>query len=319
MVDLSIVIVSWNVRDLLRCCLQSLPDGLKSLSSEVFVVDNASSDGSAPMVRELFPTVILIENTENTGFTRANNQALARSGGRYVLLLNPDTEVTPASLAGMVAYMDATPGVGVVGPQMIYPEGAVQSSRRRFPTLSTLFVESTAVQRLFPRSAMLRRFYMLDKPHDTTQEVDWLVGACLLVRREAMQAAGLLDEQFFMYCEEMDWCLRIKQKGWKVVYLPAARVIHYEARSSEQALPTQHIHFYSSRVAYVRKHFGSVQAQILRLYLLGTYVVQSVEEGAKWLVGHKRPLRARRLTLYRQVISSGLDVSRHQRSAASRP
>ena len=309
MVDLSIIIVSWNVCDLLRRCLASVAAMTHGLSLEIFVVDNTSSDGSAMMVRSEFPDVTLIENTANLGFTRANNQALVRSSGRYVLLLNPDTEVVGDALGTMVSFMDANPQVGVAGPQLVFANGSVQSSRRRFPDLKTLFVESTPLQRAFTYSQLLRRYYVLDHAHDVIQNVDWVVGACLMARREAVEAAGLLDEQFFMYSEEMDWCLRITKHGWRVVYLPAARVMHLAARSSEQVMAAQHIYFHSSRVAYARKHFGALKGELLRLFLLATYVYQIVEEGAKWLVGHKRPLRARRIAVYREVLASGLEIS----------
>ena len=311
MLDLSIVIVSWNVRDLLRCCLASLTNGARSLAVETLVVDNASSDGSAAMVRSDFPNAILIENEENLGFTRANNQALERSTGRYVLLLNPDTEIVSDALRAMVSFMDGSPQIGVLGPQLIFADDTVQSSRRRFPDLRTLFVESTVLQRFFTGSAMLRRFYVLDKPHDEVQDVDWVVGACLMARREAAQAVGLLDEQFFMYSEEMDWCNRIKQKGWRVVYLPTAKVVHLEGRSSQQSVAAQHIYFQSSKVIYARKYFGAPQAQALRLFLLATYVLQIGAEGVKWLLGHKQGLRAERLAMYRAVLRSGLNVSGH--------
>jgi N-acetylglucosaminyl-diphospho-decaprenol L-rhamnosyltransferase len=305
MVDLSIVIVNWNVRDVLRRCLasvqaQSIP------GSEVFVVDNASSDGSVDMLRAEFPDVLVIENEDNAGFTRANNQAIRRSTGRYVLLLNPDTEVEAGALWTMLAYMDANPQVGVVGPQLQFADGSVQSSRRRFPDLKTLFVESTILQRFSASSAIVRRYFMLDQPHDMTQEVDWVVGACLMVRRQVVEQVGLLDERFFMYSEETDWCLRIKKTGWCIVYLPLAHVIHHEARSSDQVVAAKHIHFQSSKVQYTRKHFGPAQAEALRLFLLATYVLQWLEEGLKRLVGHKRELRAQRMAVYQQVLRSGL-------------
>ena len=312
MVDLSIIIVSWNVRDLLRRCLASLQGAADGCTSEVFVVDNASSDDSAAMVRGEFPQVALIENRENLGFVRANNQALARCNGRYVLLLNPDTEIVADALGAMASYMDANPLVGVVGPQLVFADGSVQSSRRRFPDLKTLFVESSLLQRLFPRLSLLKRYYVLDRPHDVVQDVDWVVGACLMARREAVEAAGLLDERFFMYSEETDWCLRIKQRGWRVAYLPAARVVHHKARSSEQVMAAQHIYFHSSRVAYARKHFGLVQGEALRLFLLATYLCEIVAEGAKWLLGHKRLLRAQRVAVYRQVLKSGLNATGHR-------
>ena len=305
MLDLSVIIVSWNVRELLTRCLASLrAAGIGSW--EIIVVDNASSDGSAAMVRQHFPQVRLIANDSNLGFTHGNNQGLAASQGRYVLLLNPDTEVVGEAVATLLTFLDAHPDVGVVGPQLRYPDGSIQPSRRRFPTLATAFVESTVLQPLFAGSRLLRRYYVADRPDDVTQDVDWLVGACLLVRREAIAQAGPLDEGFFMYAEELDWCRRIKQAGWRIVYLPAAQVIHYEGKSSEQNLAARDIRFHSSKVRYFRQHHGAWQAELLRLFLLGTFVWQLAVEFLKWLVGHKRPLRASRVKAYLEVLRSGL-------------
>jgi N-acetylglucosaminyl-diphospho-decaprenol L-rhamnosyltransferase len=327
MLDFSVIIVSWNVQDLLQGCLQSLvaSSTLQVPSSrllsvehetwnmkpgtwnmEIIVVDNASSDGSVDMVRQSFPQVWLIANESNLGFTHANNQGLAASQGRYVLLLNPDTAVVGPAVATLLAFLEVHPDVGVVGPQLRYPDGSVQPSRRRFPTLATAFVESTVLQPLFAGSSLLRRYYVADQPDDVTQDVDWLVGACLLVRREAIAQAGPLDEGFFMYSEELDWCRRIKQVGWRIVYLPTAQVIHYEGKSSEQNLAARDIRFNSSKVRYFRKHHGVWQAELLRLFLLGTFVWQLAVESLKWLVGHKRPLRAGRVRAYLQVLGSGL-------------
>ena len=307
MLDLSIIIVSWNVRELLRRCLQSIISNPKSQwPTEIIVVDNASTDGSAAIVRDGFPQVQLLVNDDNLGFTVANNQAIARSRGRYVLLLNPDTEVLGDALATMVGYMDAHPEVGALGPQLLNPDGSIQSSRRRFPTMATAFLESTILQRWFPDNPVLRRYYMLDRPDNRTQGVDWAVGAALLMRREAIEQVGPLDEGFFMYSEELDWCHRIKAQGWKVVYLPTAKVVHHGAQSSEQLKPFQHIQFQRSKIRYFRKHHGAWKAEALRLFLLATYVYQLLEEAFKWLVGHKRPLRAARVKAYWQVLRSGL-------------
>jgi N-acetylglucosaminyl-diphospho-decaprenol L-rhamnosyltransferase len=309
--DLSVVIVNWNVRDLLRRCLHSVAESSKAetpkrLSVQVIVVDNGSSDGSVPMLRGEFPQIKLIANEANLGFTRANNQGLSISDGRYALLLNPDTEVLDRALGEMVAYMDLHPAVGALGPQLIYADGRVQSSRRRFPGLDTAFLEGTFLQQSFPRSRILSRYYVLDRPENETQEVDWLVGACLLMRREALDQVGPLDERFFMYSEEMDWCYRAKGRGWNVVYLPAAQVIHHEGKSSEQVLPVRHIQFQRSKVLFFKKHRGGWLAEALRFYLLLTYLWQTVVEGLKWLVGHKRPLRQQRAAAYWQVLRSGL-------------
>jgi len=303
-VDLTIIIVSWNVRTLLRRCLQSLAPRGPSL--EIIIVDNASSDGSAEMVRTEFPHVHLIVNEKNRGFTAANNQGLVLSNGRYLLLLNPDTVVVGDALATMVGYMDSHPETGALGPQLCYPDHSLQSSRRRFPTVATALVESTIVQEWWTDNQILRRYYMADTPDDAIQPVDWVVGACLLIRRQVYEQVGGMDESFFMYSEELDWCRRIKNAGWEVVYLPTATVIHHEGKSSEQVVPARHIHFQGSKVRYFQKHHGTFQAEILRYFLLATYMYQFGREGLKWLVGHKRPMRAERVNAYRQVLRSGL-------------
>jgi GT2 family glycosyltransferase len=310
-VDLTIIIVSWNVRDLLRRCLDSVSRirGLREGEvprTEIIVVDNASTDGSAEMVRQDFAGARLIANSQNLGFTAANNQGLALSQGRYLLLLNPDTEVVGDALSTMLRYMEEHPQVGALGPQLRYPDESRQSSRRRFPTLATALVESTIIQEWWEDNHILRRYYMSDTPDDVIQPVDWLVGACLLVRRRVYEQVGGLDEGFFMYSEELDWCRRIKDAGWAVVYLPTATVIHHEGKSSQQVVPARHIHFQSSKVLYFHKHHGTLQSELLRWFLLATYVYQLGREGLKWLVGHKRPMRAERVRAYRQVLRSGL-------------
>jgi len=337
MVDLSVAIVSWNVAPLLDRCLRSIyaslsqkveklgtsppksprgqrPLGVSStscrpLTIEVIVVDNASTDGSAQLVRESHPQVQLIANPTNAGFARANNQAIAKSQGRFILLLNSDTEVLGDALARMVGYMEAHPEVGVLGPQLLNADGSVQPSRRRFPTLATAFVESTIVQPWCSQGRLLSRYYVRDVPEDLPQEVDWLVGACLMVKRQVVEEVGSLDEHFFMYSEEMDWCYRIKRKGWKVAYLPTAQVIHHEGKSSEQAVASRHIYFNSSKVYYFHKHFGHWQGEALRAFLLCTFVIQLLVESAKWLLGHKRRLRRERMGAYLAVLRSGLKTT----------
>jgi len=308
--DLSIVIISWNVRDLLRRCLDSIRESLKgekgeSLLVETIVFDNGSADGSGDMVREGFPWVHLIESEVNLGFTKANNLAIAQSEGRNILLLNPDTEIVGDALATMVAYMESHPRVGALGPQLLSPDGTIQSSRRRFPTLATAFLESTVLQPWFQGSGILKRYYLLDGPDDETQPVDWVVGAALLIRREALHQVGPLDEEFFMYSEELEWCYRLKAQGWEVAYLPTAQVVHQEGRSSEQVLPLRHIHFQRSKLLFFKRHYGW-RGEVLRWFILSTYFYLFLLEGLKWLVGHKRPLRRERMAAYWQVLRSGL-------------
>ena len=307
--DLSIIIVNWNVVGLLQRCLESVYRSLAQsphLSSEVIVVDNASADDSVAMVQRGFPQVTLMANNQNLGFTVANNQGMRLSQGRYILLLNPDTEVMGQALAHLVAYMEANPRIGAVGPQLRNSDGSVQSSRRRFPTLHTALVESTLLQHYFPHGPLLRSYYILDRPDDQTQEVDWVVGAAIMVRREVLDQVGLLDERFFMYSEELDWCYRIKQAGWQVAYLPTAQVVHHYGQSSTQDLPHRHIHFQTSKLRFFRKHHGFWAYAALRWFILATYLFQMAEEGLKLVLGHKPTLRRDRLGTYWQVLRSGL-------------
>jgi hypothetical protein len=322
MVDLSVVIVSWNVRNLLQDCLQSIERSQTQLSSEqsvspdtsprawqprieIIVVDNGSRDGSVEMVRDGFPSVHLIANPDNRGFPAANNQGIRRAEGRYILLLNPDTEIVGGALNKLVAFADEHPGVGMVGPQLLNPDGSIQSSRRRFPDLATAFLESTWLEPFAPRR-VLDRYTIMDRPDDEIQAVDWITGAAMLARREAIEEVGPLDEGFFMYSEELDWCRRFREAGWGIVYLPTAQIVHHMGRSSEQVVAARHIHFQTSKVRYFRKYSGSLTAELLRWFLLANYVWQIGLEGAKWLVGHKRPLRAQRIAAYREVLNSGL-------------
>jgi GT2 family glycosyltransferase len=272
----------------------------------VIVVDNASSDGTVDMLEREYPEADLIANDDNLGFTKGNNQGITAGDGRYVLLLNPDTEVLGDALGEMVAHMEDHPQVGALGPQLLYADGQVQSSRRRFPSLKTALVESTPLQQRFPSSNLLNRYYMLDRDDQETQDVDWLVGACLMLRGTTLEEVGPLDERFFMYSEEMDWCYRAKGLGWRVVYLPSAQVVHHEGKSSEQVLSLRHVQFQRSKVLFFKKHYGGGRGEVLRVYLLATYLWQTMVEGLKWLVGHKRPMRRQRVAAYWQVLRSGL-------------
>jgi len=301
--DLSIIIVSWNVRDLLRACLASLPAGDPRV--EVIVVDAASADGTPEMVRGEFPQVHLVASPDNLGYTRGNNVGLHAARGRNLLILNPDTEVLGDALARMQGYLDDHPRVGVVGPRLEWPDGTAQPSRRRFPTLGVAFFDSTWVRQWMPRA--WRRYYNVeDMPVDETAAVDWVVGAALMVRREAWQQAGDMDEGFFMYSEELDWQRRIKAAGWEVVYLPGARIIHRIGRSAAQVPAATHIRFHTSKVRYFRKYHGAAAAEMLRWYLLGHFAFQWLLETAKGMLGHKPELRRQRAAAYREVLRSGL-------------
>lgn len=311
MPDISVIIVSWNVRDLLQRAIASiLADAAATrLIVEIIVVDNASSDGTVAMLRTQFPHVRVLANTENSGFTRGNNQGLEIAGdARYLFLLNPDTEIFPGALRAMLDFMNAPENarVGILGPQLVYADGSVQSSRRRFPTFATALFESTKLEQWFPRNQQITEYRLQNTDNKAIQVVDWVVGAAMFARRELYEQIGGLDERFFMYSEELDWCKRAKQATWRVVYFPNARVLHHEAKSSEQVRAQRDIYFHSSKVRYFKKHHGNVQGELLRYFLLLMFVYQTLEESAKYVLGHKRDLRAARVNAYRQVLASGL-------------
>lgn len=310
--DLSVVIVSYNVREHLLACLETVCAGLQAggLRGEIIVVDNASSDGTVEAVRAAFPGVEVIANRGNRGFAAANNQGIQRARGRVVVLLNPDTRVARDALGRLVRYLDENPAVGVVGPRLVYPDGRTQPSRRRFPTLLTGFLESTVVQDYWRDNRVLRRYYVADRSDDETQEVDWLVGACLAVRREAIETAGLLDERFFLYSEEVEWCWRIRRAGWRVVYLPEATVYHHESASAGQEPASRQIAFDTAKVQLYERLHGRPTAEILRAFLLLNYLARIAIEGAKWLLGHKRALRRERIARYWRAFGSGLRATR---------
>jgi GT2 family glycosyltransferase len=300
--ELSIIIVSWNVRELLRACLASLPAGDPAV--EVIVVDAASADGTPAMVPVEFPHAHLIASPDNLGYTRGNNLGLRAARGNSLLILNPDTEVLGDALARMQAYLAEHPRVGAVGPRLEYPDGTVQSSRRRFPTLGTAFFESTWIKHRMPRS-WRRHYFVEDVPLDATTAVDWVVGAALMVRREAWRQVGDFDEGFFMYSEELDWQRRLKAAGWEVVYLPDARVVHHIGQSAAQVPAATHIRFNTSKVRYFRKYHGQAAGEVLRWYLLGHFAVQWLVETVKGWLGHKPELRRQRAAAYREVLRSG--------------
>ncbi len=295
--DVSVVIVSYRSREHLPACLASVHASMEAsgLRGEVIVVDNASPDGTAELVAERFPWVRLVANPVNSGFAAAVNQGVRLARGRVIVLLNPDTQLVGDALGRLVRFLDRHPTVGAVGPRLRYPDGRTQPSRRRFPTLLTGFLESTLIQDYWRDNRVLRRYYVADRSDDEPQEVDWLVGACLAIRRDAFATVGLLDERFFLYSEEVEWFWRLRRAGWRVYYLPEAEVVHAEGGSSEPESAFRQVAFDTAKVQLFRALYGPVAAESLRLFLLLTYGLRFLREGAKWVVGHKRALRWRRM------------------------
>ena len=268
-VDVSVVIVTYNVREFLEQALQSVERASAGLAVETWVVDNDSADGSAEMVAERFPHVRLIANESNPGFAVANNQAIRQSAGRYVLVLNPDTLLQEDTLRAMVAFMDATPDAGAAGCRILNPDGTfAPESRRGFPTPAVAFYRIAGLSRLLPRSPRFGRYNLTHLPVDEVCEVDALSGSCMMVRREAViaegpesaqspgprTAAGLLDEAFFMYGEDLDWCFRIQQAGWRIYYTPDTQIVHYKGESTKKGDLRYVLLFYGAMLRFVEKH-----------------------------------------------------------------
>jgi len=306
---LSIIIVNWNTRDLLARCLESVASRQISvarhqtsddsdrptddclLTTDVWVVDNASSDGSAQMVRERFPWVRLIENEENVGFARANNQAIRQSNGRYVLLLNPDTEVQPGALETLVRFMDEHPEAGAAGARLLNPDGTLQPSCHPMPTLSRELWRLFHLDAFWPYAVYRMAAWDLTTP----RRVDVAQGACLILRQEVLDSVGLLDEDYFIYSEEVDLCYRIRRAGWHVCWVPQAVVVHYEGQSTRQVAPQMFLRLYEGKVMFFHKNRGVLAAQVYKLILLAAALARLAISPLAWL--ERSPRRERHLTL----------------------
>jgi GT2 family glycosyltransferase len=232
--DVSVILVNYNGGRLILRTLDSLFDTTGChLAIEVFVVDNGSSDSSVSEIRQRYPHVKVINNAANVGFSRANNQAISLSHGRYILLLNPDTVLKEIAVDQVVNFMDEHPEVGICGPKVVLPNGRLdRACRRTFKTPSMYLYHGLGLSRIFKRSPALGQYYLSYLDPDMLTEVDSIMGAFMMVRRETVDTIGYLDESFFMYCEDEDWCFRAKRAGWKVVYNPRAEIIHHKGSSS---------------------------------------------------------------------------------------
>lgn len=280
---LGIVIVSYNTCDLLRACLRSVYASRGDFSFQVCVVDNNSADDSAEMVAAEFPEALLIANDQNLGYPAANNQGLKAFGfaqsGRsasgpepppFALLLNSDTEVPADGLAAMLDFMDSRADAGAAGPKLVRPDGSLDlACRRSFPTPEVSFYRMLGLSHLFPRSPRFGRYNLTYLDPDRVTEVDSVVGAFMLVRGEAIQEAGLMDESFFMYGEDLDWAYRIKETGWRIYYNPAVTVLHVKKASTRQN-PQAQVEFYRAMETFYRKHFAAQTRWWLHGLIIGT-------------------------------------------------
>lgn len=254
--NFSIIIINWNAFDYLIPCLINIYKDNWIAPIEVFVVDNASSADLLPAIEHKFQQAKIIKNPSYTGFSRANNQAIRQSSGKYILLLNPDTEVKPGALRVMGQFMTAHPEFGIIGPRLLNADGSLQVSGYPFPTLQREFWRLFHLDTILPFGVYDQAQWNLEHP----REVDSLHGACLLIRREVFDQIGLLDEDYFMYTEEIDFCYRAKKAGWKIAWLPTAEVIHYGGQSTRQAASSVFLQLYHSKLLFFRKHYGKPAA-----------------------------------------------------------
>lgn len=271
MIDLSVVIVNYNNLRVLRDCLPSLPAALEGLDAEVVISDNGSSDGSLDWIRKDYPSFRIIENRANLGFAEGNNRAFPHVRGRYVLLLNPDTVVEPDAFRRMVAFMEAHPRAGGLGCQLLGADSSRQYSARRFPTLTTYFLQSTGLAWRYQRNRFFGQFELTYWDGQSERQVDWVCGAVLMMRREVVNRIGGFDPYFFLTYDEVDLCHRIKNAGWEVWYTPDAKIMHLEGQSDPQSdISKDGLLKYmtverNSRVHYFRKHHGLIYAILVEL------------------------------------------------------
>ncbi|HEY6872638.1 MAG TPA: glycosyltransferase family 2 protein [Geobacteraceae bacterium] len=258
MTDLSIVIVNRNTRELLLACIGSVYATVPPLSFEIWVVDNASSDGSVEAVRHAFPAVRCIENDRNLGFARANNLAIRQAHGRYVVLLNTDTVLTVSALATIFGFMERNRDVAICGGQLLNGDGSLQNSIASVPTLATEILNKSLLRLMFPE-----RYPGKESRFDQPVEVESIIGACMVVAKEAIDGVGPLDESYFFFFEETDWCLSMKREGWRVFFHPQARIYHLQGQTARKNIVAARIEYWKSRYLFFRKHYPAAHLVFL--------------------------------------------------------
>jgi len=255
--------VSWNTKEFLLSCVRSVLENERRMSQEVIVVDNGSHDGSGSEMKKAFPWVHLIQNEKNLGFGRAVNQGLQKASGRYVLLLNPDTQVKPGAIGRLASFMDAHPKAGISGVQLLNSNGSKQNSIANFPSLATELLNKSLLRWLIPE-----KFPGKERDYSEPVDVDSVIGACMMVRRGAIDQVGLLDEDYFLFLEETDWCYRMKRAGWGIYHVPDAEVYHFQGKSAEKEKKRARVEYFRSRYHFFKKNKGNLQWFILLVGLL---------------------------------------------------
>lgn len=267
--ELSVIIVSFNVRDYLKQCLVSVKKASENIDSEIFVVDNNSNDDSCILVEQEFPEIILIKNKVNSGFSAANNQAIKLAKGRFVLILNPDTIIEENTFTGCIRFMNDHPDAGALGVRMVDGEGRfLPESKRAFPTPKTAFFKIFGLSFLFPESRLFNRYYLSHIDSFETSVTEVISGAFMFIRGETLRKTGLLDEEFFMYGEDIDLSYRLLQTGYNNYYFPGTRIIHFKGRSTCRDNVTDILYFYKAMRIYIRKRSAEGKYNLLYFLLM---------------------------------------------------
>ena len=302
--DLSVIIVSWNAKAFLLECLLSVIQETAQYDTEIIVVDNASTDGSAELVKEQFPSVILVSNETNLGFAKANNIGIRQCTGKYMCLINSDVFVKKECIKQAVQFMDNNTKIGVLGPRIIGADGQVQRSCMAFPTLWNTFCRALALDSLFPKSKLFGGYLMRYWQHDNIQSVDVINGCFWMVRRAALENVGLLDERFFIYGEDIDWCRRFHDSEWDVVFFPKAEVIHYGGASSANAPVRFYVEMHRANLQYWQKyHSDFLSRTFLFLTLLHHIIRLCGQMPIYWTQPGKREISRLKLKRSSAVIS----------------
>jgi GT2 family glycosyltransferase len=266
--DVSIIIVNWNTKDLLLSCIRSLKNRTRNLDYEIIVVDNASADGSQEAMKLNFPDVTLIQNKENLGFGKANNIGIQASSGRYLCLVNSDVEIKEGCIDHLINFMEQHPEAGMAGPKIYYPDGRIQISCKQFPSLWNYFCEAMGIHNIFPNFKIFSAVEMNYFNHNELRRVDVLMGAFWAIRREALEDVGLLDERFFFYSEDTDWCRRFRKNGWEIFFYPESEIIHYHGGSSSGPSSKYLIQLRRAKLQYWMKHHSRLKSNCARIILI---------------------------------------------------
>jgi len=268
--DVSVIIVNWNTRDILRDCLSSVFKETQGLEFEVIVIDNGSDDGSVEMVEADFPEAIVIANAENRGFAAANNQGIAIAKGSFILLLNSDTMILDDAIGKTVVFARTHPDAAVVGCRVLNPDHTMQRTCFMYPSVLNTFLGATYLYKIFPKSKFFGREHMMWWGRDDVQAVDVVTGCFMLVRRRAIEQVGLMDERYFVYGEETDWCYRFKKAGWKIMFSPDGRIIHYAGQSTSHKARAFRLQLEGSKLIFM-KLYGSRAAFPFACLLVGLF------------------------------------------------